>query len=91
MAVEGHLTMKKHTTTNQSTVLVMGGGCVTRFDLGGMCVGDDFTSFGAANEATKAKKINQIVVLAAAGQRFTQQPTKNIQERQRADHKGCAT
>ena len=33
-AVEGHLTMKKHTTTNQKTVLVMGGGFMTRFDLG---------------------------------------------------------
>ena len=50
--------MKKHTTTNQSTVLVMGvgGGCVTRFDLGGTCGGDDFTSFGAANEATKKRR-----------------------------------
>ena len=26
---------------------------MTRFDLGGTCGGDDFTSFGAANEATK--------------------------------------
>ena len=52
-AVEVHLTMKKHTTTNQSTVSVMGGGCVTRFDLGRTCGGDDFTSFGAANESTK--------------------------------------
>jgi hypothetical protein len=40
-AVEGHLTMKKYTTTNQSTVSVMGGGCVTRFDLDGTCGGDD--------------------------------------------------
>ena len=45
--------MKKHTTTNHSTVSVMGGGCVTRFDLGGTCGGDDFTSFGAANRGNK--------------------------------------
>ena len=64
--MEGHLTMKKHTTTNHSTVVVMGGGCVTRFDLGGTGGGDDFTSFGAANEATKTQKINQIVVLGGS-------------------------
>ncbi len=58
--------MKKHTTTNHSTVSVMGGGCVTRFDLGGICGGDDFTSFGATNEATKTKKINQIAVLGGS-------------------------
>jgi len=45
--------MKKHTTNNHSTVSVMRGDCVTRFDLSGTCEGDDFTSFGAANEATK--------------------------------------
>ena len=67
--MEGHLTMKKHTTTNQNTVSVMGGGCVMRFDLGGMCGWDDFTSFGAVNEATKIKKIYQIVVLG--GRRTT--------------------
>jgi len=39
---------------------------VTRFDLGGTCGGDDFTSFGAANEATKTQKINQIVVLGGS-------------------------
>ncbi len=64
--MEGHLTMKKHTTTNQSTVSVMGGGCVTRFDLIGMCGGDDFMSFGRQMRQQQTKKINQIVVLGGS-------------------------
>ena len=84
--------MKKHTTTNQSTVSVMGGGCVTIFDLGGTCEGDNFTSFGAANEATKNEENKSNRVLRRQpDDDFTQQPTKNIQEQQRADHKGRAT
>ena len=45
--------MKKHTTTNQKRVLVMGGGVMMRCDHGGTYGGDDFMSFGAANNATK--------------------------------------
>ena len=69
----------------------MGGGCVTRFDLGGTCGGDDFTSFGAANEATKNKENKSDRGLwRQPDDNFTQQPTKNIQEQRRADHKGRA-
>jgi len=56
MAVEGHLTMKKYTTTNHSTVSVMGGGCVTRFDLSGTCGGDDYTSIGVGMRQQKLRK-----------------------------------
>ena len=67
----------------------MGGGCVTIFDLGGMCGGDNFTSFGAANEATKNKENKSDRCLRRQpDDNFTQQLTKNIQERRRADHKG---
>ncbi len=45
--------MKKHTTTNQKTVSVMRGDVMMRCDHGGTYGGDNFTSFGAANEATK--------------------------------------
>jgi hypothetical protein len=38
-AVDGHLLIKRHTTTNQITVSVIGGGFVTRCDRGSMCVG----------------------------------------------------
>ena len=90
--MEGHLTIKKHTTTNHSTVSVMGGGCVTRFDLGGTCGGDDFTSFGAANEATKNKENKSDRGLRRQpDDDFTQQPTKNMQARWRGDHTGRAT
>ena len=85
--MEGHLTMKKHTTTNHCTVLVMGGGCVTRFDLGGMCGGDNFTSFGATNEATKNEENKSDRGLwRQPDDDFTQQPTKNMQARWRGDH-----
>jgi hypothetical protein len=91
-AVEGHLTMKKHTTTNQSTVSVMGGGCVTRFDLIGTCGGDDLTSFEAANEATENEENKSDCGLRRQpNDNFTQQSTKNIQEQGRVDHKGRAT
>ena len=65
---------------------------MTRFDLGGTCGGDDFTSFGTANEATKNKENKSDRGLRRQpDDDFTQQPTKNIQERRRADHKGRAT
>ena len=70
----------------------MGRGCVTIFDLGGTCGGGDFTSFGAANEATKTEENKLDRGLSRQpDDDFTQQPTKNIQERRRADHKGRAT
>ena len=73
----------------------MGGGCVTRFDLGGTCGGDDFTSYGAANEATKNLENKSNRGLSLRWQPddnfFTQQPTKNLQARWRGDHTGCAT
>ncbi len=73
--------MKKHTTTNQSTVPVMGGSCVARFDLGRTCGGDNFTSFGAANEATTNEENKSDRGLRRQPDNdFTQQPTKNIQE-----------
>ena len=53
VAVDGHQMMKRHTTTNQKTVSVMGGGIMTNWDRGGTYRGDDFPSFGAANNATK--------------------------------------
>ncbi len=53
MAVDGHQMMKRHTTTNQKTVSVMGGSIMTNWDLGGTYRGDDFPLFGAANNATK--------------------------------------
>jgi len=36
-AVDGHQTTKRHTTTNRSTVPMMGGVCVTRCDRGRTC------------------------------------------------------
>ncbi len=53
VAVDGHQTMKRHMTTNQKTVSVMGGGVMTRCDHGGTYGGEDFMSFGAVNNATK--------------------------------------
>ncbi len=53
--------MKRHTTTNQKTVSVMGGGIMMRWCLGRIYYrGDDFPSFGAVNNATKNKKIKMI-------------------------------
>ena len=57
--------MKKYTTTNQSTVSVMGGGCVTRFDLDGTCEGDDIfvekqvgrSPFGTKKRSTEIKSM----------------------------------
>ncbi len=56
VAIDGHQTMKRHTTIYQKTVFMMGGGVLTRQECSGMYVGDDFTSFGVANEATKDKE-----------------------------------
>ena len=84
--------MKKYTTTNQSTVSVMGGGCVTRFDLSGTCGGGNFTSFGAANEVTKNEENKSDRGLRMPPDDvFTQQPTKNMQVRRRGDQTGHAT
>ena len=65
MAVDGHQMMKRHMTTNQKTVSVMGGGIMTRWDHGGTYRGDDFPSFGAVNDATKIKKIKMIMALGS--------------------------
>ena len=51
--MDGHLLVKRHTTINQITVSVIGGGVVTRYDHGGMCGGDYFMLFGAVNEGGK--------------------------------------
>ena len=49
--------MKTHTTTNQKTVLVMrGGAMMPRCNDSGTHGGDEFTSYGAANEATKNRE-----------------------------------
>ncbi len=70
----------------------MGGGCVTRFDLGGTCGGDNFTSFGATNEATKNEENKSDRGLRRQpDDNFTQQPTKNMQAQWRGDHTGRAT
>jgi hypothetical protein len=53
VAVDGNQMMKRHTTTNQKTVSVMGRGIMMNWDRGGMYKGDNFPSFGAANNATK--------------------------------------
>ena len=45
--------MKKHTTPNEKTVSVMMGDVMMRCKHGGTYGGDDFTLFGAANEAKR--------------------------------------
>jgi hypothetical protein len=71
---------------------VMGGGCKVRFDLDRMCGGDDFTSFGAANESTKNEENKSDRGLRwQPDDDFTQQPTKNMQEQRRGYHTGRTT
>ena len=48
--------MTTYTTTNQKTVWVMRGGVMTRCDDSRTHGGDGFTSYGAANEATKNRE-----------------------------------
>jgi len=65
---------------------------VTRFDLGGTCGGDDFTSFGATNEVTKNEENKSDRGLRRQlDDDYTQQPTKNMQAQWRGDHTGRTT
>ncbi len=65
---------------------------MTRFGLGGTCGGDNFTSFGAANKATKKyENKSDRGLRRQPDDDFTQQPTKNLQARWKGDHTGCAT
>ena len=78
--MDGHLLVKRHTTINQITVSVIGGGVVTRCDRGRMCGGDYFTSFGAVNEGGKIKQTSvRGLSRWPPDEDFTQQPTKNTQ------------
>ena len=54
--------------------------------------GDNFPLFGAANHATKIKKIKMNMALGGRHTtNSTQQPTKNKQTKWRGDDKGRAT
>ena len=78
--MNGHRLIKRHTTTNQITVSVIGEGFVTRFDRGSMCGGGYFTSFGAVNEGGKIKQTSvRGLSRWPPDEDFTQQPTKNTQ------------
>jgi hypothetical protein len=61
--------MKRHTTTNQSTVSAMGGGVRTRCDHGGTYGLMISRCLGRQMMRQKIKKINQILVLG--GRRMT--------------------
>ena len=78
--MDGHQLMKKHTTTNQNTVSVIGGGFVMRIDRGQTCGGGYFMSYGAVNVGTK-----NLIKKSVCGLRwlpdedFTRHPTKKTQ------------
>jgi hypothetical protein len=77
--MEGHLTMKRHTTTNQSTVSVMGGGVITRCDHGRTYGVTISRCLGRQMMRQKIKKIHQIVVLG--GRRTTIYTTINQKQK----------
>jgi hypothetical protein len=80
VAVDGHQMMKRHTTTNQKTVSVMGGGIMTNWDRGGTYRGDNFPSLVRRIMRQKIKRIKMIVALGSRQtMNSTQQPTKNKQ------------
>ena len=69
VAVHGHQKLKRHTTTNQMTVSVMGGGVIRRCDCGKTYGAIISRRLGRRMMRQKYKKINQIVVLG--GRRMT--------------------
>ncbi len=78
-AVDGHLSMKRHTTTNQSTVSMMGGDCVMRFDCGGTCGGAIYVVWGGEWGNKKFKKKISLWPSAANGWRFNTTTDQNTQ------------
>jgi hypothetical protein len=79
-AVDGHQLMKKHTTTNQNTVSVIGGCFVTRIDRG-QTLGGIFHVVWGCECGNKKNLIKKSVrgLRWPPDEDFTRQPTKKTQ------------